>query len=476
MAYGSIFTEDDFKRQLYDLNRDYEGKRTWANMFQQAGLAAQQQQSALDYDYANAMSQAYLNSINSGAAISGSNVLQGNKQMLMDQNSLALQQAFEAYSKQHIEGSQQIAQNLAATNSSIDDALSEQAKYTADYANAHYSYLQKLYEDYENQENTIFDNALWSKYLIDEVDENGQPISKRLKTWNELTSAAKDENGEWTSLYDDNDKLTIAGADFFDQMENFVASTDAKRAAGAKSWGEYLSETNPELLEWASKQNQYDYTLGRTNAGSFKTLFGMSSTDQEYEFAERLGGFTSGQLEKQFSKFTDFAKEYSNIASKTGGGARNKREAKVVADMATELKTITDDLGITDDIEKDIGVSLDQLVTNIANNKDSMTSGWGLTGKFFSNLGAWAGGGFTGGALVGASVGAPTGPGAVLTSSIGAVVGLILGSAAGLAKGAFETRDAIEQNEDYEKQIENAYLDMIGALTMYAQNKRKELN
>ena len=468
-GYGSIFTEDDFKKQLYDLNRDYEGRKTWANMFQQAGLAAQQQQSALDYDYANAMSQAYLNSLNSGAAISGSNVLQGNKQMLMDQNSLALQQAFDAYSKQHIEGSQQIAANLASNTAAIDDALTEQAKYSVDYANAHYSYLQKLYEDYQNGENKIFDNSLWSKYLVDEVDEEGNVINKRLKTWNELTSAAKDENGEWTSLYNDNDELTIAGADFFDQMENFVASVDTNRAAGAKSWGEYLNETNPELFNWASKQNQYDYTLGGTNAGSFKTLFGMSSTDQEYEFAERLGGFTSGQLEKQFSKFTDFAKEYSNIASKTGGGARNKRKAKLAVEMSNELKTITDDLGITDDFQIDLGVSIDTLVNDITNAQGNMSSGGELAWEYFNKLNSVIWPTVATSAAVGSQV-------PLVGTAVGALIGTVVGLAGGTVAGAEGTRTKIKQNEQYEKEIENAYLDMGGALTMYAQNKRKEEN
>ena len=489
--YGSVFTEDEVKKQLYESNRDYRGRQTWADLYSSAGTAAKRQMSALNYDYANAMSQAYLSSLSGNSAIQGLNAIQGNKQMLLDQNSSALQQAFEAYSKQHVEGAQQIAQNLGNTNAAIDSALGEQAKNTIDYANAHYSYLQRLYEDYQNGNNKIFDNVLWNKFLVDEVDEDGNVIEQRLKTWNELTSAAQDENGEWISLYNDNNELTIAGVDFFDQMENFVASTDAERAAGALSWGEYLNETNPELFKWASTQNAYDYTVGDgNNAGSFRTLVGMTSADTTYKFAERLGGLSSAQLDNLFNDFVEYGKEYSDITDKTGGGARNKRRAKDAAGMATNLQKLTDDLGITEDIEQATGVSITELVNAIINNEANMKSGWGLAGDFFSNFGAALGTSAIGGAAIGAGIGgvaagglaatgvlAPFAPAVEVTfATAGLAIGSIVGFVSGIVGGSIDTRKSIEANEEYENSIKNSYLDMIGALTMFAYNKKQSLN
>lgn len=501
MSYGSIFGQREVKEQLYNLNKDYRGRKTWADLYTNAGLAAEQQQSAVNYDYSNALSQAYLSSLNTNSAISGTNILQGNKQALLDQNALALQEAFNTYSKQHVQNTSAIREQLNKTTGAIDTALTEQADNTIAYANAHYDYLKKLYDDYYNQDNKIFDNILWKKYLVNETDEEGNVIDTRLKRWNELATPSRDENGEWTSLYNDKNELTLAGADFFDQMENFVASVDADRAAGALSWGEYLNEANPKLLKWANEANKYDYTIAGSNAGSFKTLFGMTSTDNKYEFAERYGGFSSGQLKGIFSKFIEHGDNYSKLTQKTGGGARNKRFAKDTEAMANDLKTLTDTLGITDDIESNTGVSINRLVDNITNNTSNMKSGWDLAGYFFGGVGSGVGTGFVSGGVVGAGVGQAVGTGlgaaigsvvpgagtaagavaggaagAPVGSAIGAAIGSVIGFIGGLVKGSVDTRKSIEANEQYEKDIEKAYLDMVGSLISYANNKPKDIN
>lgn len=467
--YGAIFSEEDMKRQLYDLNRDYRGRQTWRDMYARAGLSAQMQQSALNQNYANTMAQAYTASLGGNAAIAGSNVIQGNKQSLLDQNSLALQQAFDAYSQQHAEGSVAIAQNLANANAQIDTVLGEQAKNTIDYANAHYSYLQRLYDDYLNSENKIFDNELWkNKFIVNETDENGNVINERLKTWDELANYATDENGDIISLYDKDGNLTIAGADFFDQMENFVIGDE--RSAGAISWGQYLSETNPELLSWAQTQNAYDYTPGLTNAGSFKTMFGMTSTDNTYEFAERLGGLSKGQVKKMYSKFENYSEEYKTIAASTQGGHRNKQQAKIVSDMSNELLKLTNDLGITDDIKEATGKDMNDFVNSIVSNKDSMKSGWGLAGDFFANLGAAMIPITMGGASLGRKIGGLKGMG------IGAVVGAIVGLVTGAIGGSISVSNSMSANEQKEANIEQSYAEMITTLTLYANNKRNQLN
>lgn len=475
MSYGSIFGQREVKEQLYNLNKDYRGRKTWADLYTNAGLAAERQQSAMTYDYSKALSQAYLSSLNANSAISGTNILQGNKQALLDQNALALQEAFNTYSKQHVQNASAIREQLSETTGAIDTALTEQADNTIAYANAHYDYLKRLWEDYEKDENKIFDNVLWSKYLVNETDEEGNVLEQRLKTWNELSHPAKDANGEWTSLYNDKNELTIAGADFFDQMENFVASVDTDRAAGALSWGEYLNEANPDLFKWASETNPYDYTIAGTNAGSFKTLFGMTSTDNKYEFAERLGGFSSGQLEEQFSKFVEFGKEYSELAAKTGGGARNKKRAALATEMTTELKTLTDNLGITNDIEEELGVPISTLVDEIVAAQGNMKSGGQIAGDFFDKLYSTIAQDTITGAGMGSAAGLALGG---ITSVPFGMVGLAAGGVVGIVHGLVNAITAvasdIKNNEQYEKKIEDAYLDMVGALTMYAQSKRNK--
>lgn len=469
MKYGSIFTEDRVKKQLYDLNKDYRGRQTWANMFANAGLSAQQQQSALNYNYSNALSQAYLSSLHNNSVVAGSNVL--NKQALIDQNTLALEEAFNTYSKQHAEGSKEIAKNLSATTTAIDTELAKQASNTVAYANANYEYLQKLYEQYNNGENTLFNDINWSKYLYNETDEEGNIIDSRLKTWTELTAPTYEEDGQgnkqWTSLYDDKGNLTIRGADFFDQMQNELANTGK-----GMSFGEYLSEANPELLNWATQANPYDFTLAGTNKGSFQTLFGLTSTDEEYTFAERFGGFTQGELKQTFSKFTNFANEYSKIAQSTKGGANNDRKAKLAVDMSNELKSLTDNLGITDDLENELGVSIEDLVANITNNADNMSTGWDITGDFFGTFGTWVGTGASTGAGVGFAAGGPTGIGNAIIGLIGTIVGTAVGAVGGSIHGGINVSNTMKANEAREAEIERAYLDMVDALVMYSNNKQ----
>lgn len=473
MSYGTVFTTEDMKRQLYNLNRNYNNKKTWSNLFADAGINAQQQINQSNYDYANAMSQAYLSSLNSNSLVAGSNVIGGNKQALIDQNSLALRDAFDTYAKQHASNVSQISANLSQQNAAIDEALTTQAKNTVDYANAHYDYLTRLYEMYENGENELFNNANWQKYLHAERDEdgkivtdgNGNIVYDRLLTWNELATAAKDEKGEWLSLYDEDDNLTIRGADFFDQMENELADTGK-----GLSFGEYLSEANPDLLDWSMTYNPYDVTEARTNAGSFKTMFGMTSKDEEYTWAERLGGFTSGELENTFSKFTDYAKEYSEIVDKTGGGARNKRKAAITKDMANEVLRLTDELGITNDIEETIGVSIKDLALQIEESYEGMFSGWDLAGNFFENLGRGLLG--TDPKLYTDGTGLPysdktTDPILALSPHSGPYLN-------NNDKNIFKSFTGQTRNEYNEKNIESAYLNMVNALVTFSKYKQSQ--
>lgn len=71
-------------------------------------------------------------------------------------------------------------------------------------------------------------------------------------------------------------------------VENLVASGSIEGITGAKSWQQYLEETNPELAEWARSYNPYDYTKAGTNEGTFKTLTGRSSTDFDWSPLERI--------------------------------------------------------------------------------------------------------------------------------------------------------------------------------------------
>ena len=95
-------------------------------------------------------------------------------------------------------------------------------------------------------------------------------------------------------LYDDDDFLTLQGADFFDQMENDMATR------GGLFIRNYLQSEDSDLYNWALSNNPYDYApdkLGASNnASSFKTMVGMTSKDDEYVYGKSVW-LNSGAIE-----------------------------------------------------------------------------------------------------------------------------------------------------------------------------------
>ena len=109
----------------------------------------------------------------------------------------------------------------------------------------------------------------WERYITndpvldaegkEQFDEEGNRIEeRRLKTQEEMAA----------ELYDENGNLTLAGLDYFDQLENSLANE------GGYSWGQYLLDTNEDLYNWSKTYNPYNYTFEGTNAGSFRTMVG----------------------------------------------------------------------------------------------------------------------------------------------------------------------------------------------------------
>lgn len=254
--------------------------------------------------------------------------------MLQD-NELALQDAYNSYMNSLQEGTASIQESYSQSNQAVENAFAEQGEYTAAYDKAHMDYLQELWERYENGENTLFDTELWSRYttqdqLRDEetgellYDEEGNPVlgERRLKARDELFNASYDEvlddegnlvGKDWTGFVDDQGNLTLKGVDFYDQIENAMATE------GGYSFGEYLSDTNPDLLDWANSYNPYDYTDAGTNAGTFKTMTGRMSTDYLYSFAERFGGMSEKEINNLYSSFQESSQQLVDAINNDDG-------------------------------------------------------------------------------------------------------------------------------------------------------------
>lgn len=320
------FTASQAKTNLYNENRDYYNRKTWENLLSQQEQSAIAAENQLVKDYTQASTAAYTSYLQNRANIENSALFGESKQKMLSENQLNLEEAYNTYRQNLAQNEQAVQKSYQEGVSAVDKALEKQAEYTAQYESSHYGYLQDLVK----QNPWLLNNADFSRYVTKDilrneetgeylVDESGQYQydEPRLKSMQELYYGADglltpilDENGNKTGQYE----LTPEGADFYDMVENLVASDSIEGITGAKSWQQYLEETNPELAEWARSYNPYDYTKAGTNEGTFKTLTGRSSTDFDWSPLERINKNAVTQLKTAFSNIENaLNKDTANI-------------------------------------------------------------------------------------------------------------------------------------------------------------------
>ena len=472
--YGMVYDANSIKRQLYESNRGYNQRKTWEQMYLGNSIAGQKSDAAATGAYSNIVNDAYAASSMGKNAIQNSGLGQGFQNRLLEENDMALQQAFDSYSQNLANTRQGIDYSVQENAMAIDNAATQQADYTKDYANAHFNYLDNLYAGYERGENTLFDSKQWSKYLTDVIDEEGNPTGeKRLMSRDELMapSFTEGENGkEWTSLYDDQGNLTVRGLDFFDQLENqnVTANSFGSYLAGDKYDGETAEDAKKrqELFKWSQSYNPYNYTFDGTNKGTFKTMVGMSSTDNMYTFAERFGGFTTQEVDNLYEGFNNAVTKLSTSSKEA------KNTTKAVNNLLTEVEKLATDLGIEEDFKfEELRSHAEAYVKGTKTNRD-------MAGDFVgTTLSATAGGGATG-TGIGAGLGLLGGPFAPLTSTGGAIsgglIGGIIGLIGGIIKSSVDVHDDKERNRDLAKQSKEMYTQLLNEMINYSMAKQKQ--
>ena len=349
-----IYSESQAQKHLLENNRDYKNRLTWQNAIQGVNAQAQNAQAKLAEQYVNASADAYTSYLKNQNALKSSNVVGVGRQELLEQNNLALQDAYNTYSQQLSESQAEIENARLTGMEQINSALEQQAKYTADYTNAHVDYLKELYRQYEAGENQLFDNPEWARYLEYTTptydsqgnivyDENGNVVYDQT-----IPSLISDKN--LMGLMYNEQGLTFQGADILDQLEHQIAQSGY--GGSNYSWSDYLAETNPELLEWANTYNPYNYTPEGTNASTLNTMYGLASDDYTYSTAERLLGLTDKQFKTKINDLTSQLMEdlnYNNFES-----------------TADELWKIVEDYGLTSEFAE-LGLSRDALVSDLTN-------------------------------------------------------------------------------------------------------------
>ena len=340
MANGFIQTPEQAKQTILSDYRNAAGSRSFGSLYAANELAGARATQQVEQQYGEQIGAAYKTAMAQRANILESNLGTGYKTELSEDVQKSLNQAYDAYMSKMSQSKQQIAETVSEANTEVDDVLQKYAENTAAYRNAHGEYAQS-WVDYmrnnlsEEEYAKFITGPDWRNYVTLDFGDDESAASQyqllqkfvdagimtdqqlretyakyyRLKTTEELSAPTyveevDPETGEtfrkYTSIVDDEGNITAAGKNYFDFLENYAATREGK----GPSWEQYLSENNPELLDWAKTYNPYNYTDDPTNAGTFRTVYGTASTDYKYTFLEEYGGLSKKEIDTTFGEMT----------------------------------------------------------------------------------------------------------------------------------------------------------------------------
>lgn len=339
MAVGYIQTSDQAKKFLQDM-RNATGSRSFGSLYaanEFAGMKAEQQ---VEQQYGEQIGQAYKSAMAQRSNILSSNLGTGYKESMLGDTDQYLAKAYDQYMSKLSESKQAIASSVSKANEAVTEKLDKTAANVLEL-NKSYSPYSEYYMEWirnnlsEEEYSEIVNSADWKNYMTADFGDDAETQARynelvaleeegklspeqeselkqlrasyyRLKSEQELTTPAyveevDPETGEkfkhWTSIVDDQGNLTEAGINYYDFLENYAATRQDK----GPSWEQYLSETNPELLDWAKTYNPY--LAGADDpfwAGTMRTAHGTMSNDYKYTFLERMGGLSSKQIDSVF--------------------------------------------------------------------------------------------------------------------------------------------------------------------------------
>lgn len=264
--------KQDIIKGLKELNKNYVSDETFRQLYGSTSLAEQQAVASLDYDYAQALNEAYAANMQSQNAIQGSALGQGYKQELMAQNQDAIVSAFEEYRNNYLSNLQSVTSQYDQARKSIYDAYAEQEKALGIEAEN----IQQYMDEYYNYANWLSDKADFSQSGLYQLID---PNTGALKSFQDLFYV-DEKTGE---LSDESKRALYTLSRYNDEK---VDPTGRPRY----SFSEYLASENRELGEWATAtQNGIEHY----NNELFNELFGIdynSVKDKGWSMGNTFGG------------------------------------------------------------------------------------------------------------------------------------------------------------------------------------------
>ena len=503
MANGFIQTPEQAKQTILSDYRNAAGSRSFGSLYAANELAGARATQQVEQQYGEQIGAAYKTAMAQRANILESNLGTGYKTELSDDVQKSLNQAYDAYMSKMSQSKQQIAETVSEANAEVDDVLQKYAENTAAYRTAHGDYAQS-WVDYmrnnlsEEEYAKFITSPDWRNYVTLDFGDDESAASQyqllqkfvdagimtdqqlretyakyyRLKTTEELSTPAfveevDPETGEtfrkYTSIVDDEGNITAAGKNYFDFLENYAATREGK----GPSWEEYLSENNPELLDWAKTYNPYNYTDDPTNAGTFRTVYGTASTDYKYTFLEEYGGLSKKEIDATFGEMTSIMnKSVDDINTSDVKG------------LISSYRQLAEQMGYDSDrvdwerIEQQADVYLQQIKEYDEEIKAKKTAeGVGGFYGFGAGVGMVIGGIISiiaSGVGIVASYGAAVVPGAIGmakgASMIAAGAGTIAGTSVGIAESEKQIKALEGDKKAQENLLKQMYLNSLGMM------------
>ena len=370
MAVGYIQTSDQAKKFLQDM-RNATGSRSFGSLYAANELAGMKAEQQVEQQYGEQIGQAYKSAMAQRSNILSSNLGTGYKEAMLGDTEQYLSKAYDQYMSKLSQSKQAIASSVSQANEAVTEKLDKTAANVLEL-NKSYSPYSEYYMEWirnnlsEEEYSEIVNSADWKNYMTADFGDDAETQARynelvaleeegklspeqeaelkelrasyyRLKSEQELATPSyveevDPETGEtykhWTSIVDDEGNLTEAGINYYDFLENYAATRQDK----GPSWEQYLSETNPELLDWAKTYNPY---LAGTEdpfwAGTMRTAHGTMSNDYKYTFLERMGGLSSKQIDSVFgdiNKLTNKSIDDINVNDVKGFISQYKKLAE----------------------------------------------------------------------------------------------------------------------------------------------------
>lgn len=277
---GINIPTSDIKNALEQNNRQRNGIRTWRQLFGNASLGASADMARTTTDFSKIMADAYDTNLAQQNAILGAGLNAGATKNLLSTNRRGLLDAYDAYIRNYSETVNSISKAYQEDVSAIDTELTQRAENFAKVYNKVYDYLsQELYGSTRDDKNYFAENNMdW--LLTDDEDDK-----RTLRSWDSIADTVFTKDGY----------LTDEGIEFFDQVMNarpdgYTRTNDKGETFATKGFDAWLSEADPELREWWTSADLFNYTKAGTNKGTSNVLLGRESTDDIYHKFEYLKG------------------------------------------------------------------------------------------------------------------------------------------------------------------------------------------